>query len=107
MGEIKYDPNDWVLLVPESIKNAETGIVEPVNEGDVGIAYRDIISYGYMFVGAEFIEEYENEDWFEAEAIPAYYPGGGYFIRIDRLLGERGFVGFDRKDRIGRLINES
>lgn len=102
MEKINYNPNDWALVVPEEVKDVDAGTT--ITDGEVvGISYKDVRNYGYMFLGSEYLDEYENEDWFEAEAIPAHYPGGGYFIRIDRLIGEKGFVNFDKGDRLGNF----
>jgi len=102
MGEIKHDPTNWTLLLPENPTiDEETGTIAPDGRGILGISCSEIRSHGYMFVGSNYLERFENEDWFESEAIPAVYPGGGYFIRIDRIIGKDGFIGLDDDDHVG------
>lgn len=101
MGEIKHDPTDWTLLLPEEPTiDEETGDIIEDGRGLLGISCQDIRSHGYMFVGSDYLERFENEDWFEAEAIPAVYPGGGYFISIDRIIGKDGYIELDDDDHV-------
>jgi hypothetical protein len=99
MGKVDYDPNGWSIQVPEELVDADAGTISRSGE-TVGITYSDVRTYGYMFVGSEYLDEYENQDWFEAESIPAHYPGGGYFIPISRVIGENGFISLDLDDTV-------